>query len=49
MWLSSDEIYYWPGQRTPKEVYRFEKYNRIYPGIVEGLARVKDGMQLFEF
>jgi salicylate hydroxylase len=36
-------------KKTPEDVYKFEKYNWTYPGIVEGLARVKGGSELIQF
>lgn len=36
-------------RRTAEDVYRFEKYNWTYPGIVEGLRRVKAGEELIQF
>jgi len=35
-------------KRTPEEVYSFAKYNWTYPGIVEGLRRVKAGETLIQ-
>ena len=37
------------GKRTPEEVYSFAMYNWTYPGVVEGLRRVKAGEQLIQF
>ncbi|PVH85179.1 FAD binding domain protein [Cadophora sp. DSE1049] len=36
-------------KRTPEEVYSFSKYNWTYPGVVEGLRRVKAGEELIQF
>lgn len=36
-------------KRTAEEVYSFAKYNWTYPGIVEGLRRVKAGETLIQF
>ena len=35
-------------KRTAEEVYMYEKINWTYPGIVEGLARVKAGRDLLD-
>lgn len=36
-------------QRTPKEIYSFAKYNWTYPGVIEGLKRVRAGEELIQF
>jgi salicylate hydroxylase len=32
-----------------EDVYKFEKYNWTYPGIMTGLARVKSGEELIQY
>jgi salicylate hydroxylase len=36
-------------QRTPEEVFSFAKYNWTYPGVIEGLKRVRAGEKLIQF
>jgi salicylate hydroxylase len=36
-------------QKSPQEVYSFTKYNWTYPGIIEGLNRVRSGEVLIQF
>jgi salicylate hydroxylase len=44
------EITRWSANRkTPEEVHAMAKYNWTYPGIVEGLRRVKAGEDLVQF
>jgi salicylate hydroxylase len=36
-------------KKTAEEVYRFQRYNWTYPGVVEGLRRVQAGEELIQF